>query len=925
MQTRIPAAISMFRFKPPVAAMLGCFAGLMITSAPAGAQIATSGQANSYPGVFAIGPGNTNLGNNGLYVGTDASGALSVLGGSLLQTGALSVGNGLNGGGNGTVTASGIGTRIALTGDGISPGVVNRFEIGNWGTGSFTLAQGATLDGRANANACLGTFHYCNNFIGNAAGSNGSFTLTGAGTNASFLRGFYVGAVNVFHPPIDNFTFGTPGGTSQGRVEVLDGALLRTERTFITQPPGGSIPLGTERSFADVLIRGSGSTWLVQPPSLESGNAFFNTGNGPNAWATVNIAAGGKLRLEGAPTLYNNINLTNGAGRTDFTVTGAGSRVEMAGGNTFFQVGASLGTANMQVLDGAVVDGPFLMVVGRDGARGQLTIDGAGSRLNMFGTGVANTFDANGAANFQIGRAGTGTVTVSNGGRVEIAATGATTRGPGLLLGFQSGSAGTLNISGANSVVSLTAESSVPGGGSSESFNPFVGVGYDGSGALNISNGGKLLLHGNAFSTVAAPRNTTLYIGGRSTTVAGGSGIARVAGLNSEIIVSGTDANIGVGTGPGSTGQLNLSDSARIAATILTAGTTGGVGVIRIDNARVDLTGQYTGGFQVGAGMAIGDGSDSTGVVTMSNGARVTITNVGSFGTGVTIGGSVVRSGGDGTLNMSGASVLQVAAGADTSGMSVGRSGTGLARVRGASTIDLGGGALYVGRFSGSDGTMIVSENSTVTAGYVGVGRNKTGDGGTGTLIVNGSTLTASTIEIGPNGYLGGNGTISGRIVNYGIVNPGNSPGTLTIDGSFINGLGGRLMLEVEKDGQGGFNTDHLIFKNGSTINLAGLEVRFRFLGDTDPNAFKARGAFVINQFFQSQDAQGNLTNLAAATFDGASFSAQADGYNLNNFAFSTAGGASFTAAPVPEPGEWMMLLAGLGLMGVVARRRRSA
>ena len=132
-------------------------------------------------------------------------------------------------------------------------------------------------------------------------------------------------------------------------------------------------------------------------------------------------------------------------------------------------------------------------------------------------------------------------------------------------------------------------------------------------------------------------------------------------------------------------------------------------------------------------------------------------------------------------------------------------------------------------------------------------------------------------------------------------------------------------MLEVEKDGQGGFNTDHLIFKNGSTINLAGLEVRFRFLGDTDPNAFKARGAFVINQFFQSQDAQGNLTNLAAATFDGASFSAQADGYNLNNFAFSTAGGASFTAAPVPEPGEWMMLLAGLGLMGVVARRRRSA
>jgi hypothetical protein len=905
-----------FKLRKAVVATLACFVMLPLASGQAQGQTSVTGAIATYPASLSIATLFTDIGNNLLTVGNGAAGSLSMTNGSILRVGSLGVGDGFSG--SGSVTMSGAGTRLDLTGDGFSPGLANRFEVGKWGIGTFVLSNGATIDGRANANACLGVNHFCGNIIGDAAGSNGTFIITGAGTSASFLRGFWVGNGFVVG---NGGTYGTPGAATQGSVQVLDGGLLRTQSVILATQPNGAGNTN-ERTFADVVIRGAGSTWLVEPRTLDNQSAVFSTANGANSWATVTISDGGKLRMEGMAGQYNSINLTNSLGRTDFTVTGINSRVEMVGSNALLQIGTSLGTANMSVLAGAVVDGPYIVNVGRDGARGTLTIDGAGSRFNMYGTGAAGTTDANAAAGMLIGRNGTGTVTVSNGGRLDMSATGPTNRSPFIDIGFQNaGSTGTLNITGANSVVSLTADSSLPGGGATESFNPFVSVGYDGSGTLNVSGGGKLLMNGGAVATATAARSTVLDIGGRSDTIAGGTGIARVTGAGSEIRLTGTDPVVVVGLGPATNGLLTLADSAALTSTILNAGRSGGTGIIKVDNAQINLSGQLAGGGQPGAGVTIGDGTGSIGIVSLQNNARLSISNTGSSGTGVAIGGSPFRTGGSGILNLSSGSVLQITAPAATSGISVGRSGSGQLNVN-ASTVDVGGGSIYVGRDAGSVGTMTVSANSTVTAGYVGVGRTQSGNGGTGTLIVNGSTLTATTIEIGSSGYLGGNGTIVGNIVNYGTVNPGNSPGTLIIDGSFINGLGGKLVMEVESNGSGGFNTDHLIFKNGSTVNLNGVEVNFHFLGNTDPNAFKASGGFVINQFLQGQDAQGQLVDLAPETFAGASFTAQADQYNFSSFSFSATAGAAFTAAPVPEPGEWMLMLAGLGLIGAISSRR---
>jgi T5SS/PEP-CTERM-associated repeat protein len=897
----------------PAALAISCLS----VAAPGVAQITTSGAVNTFPGVFPVGPGNTDIGNNGLFVGNGATGSLDVTAGSVLRVGSLFAGSSSTG--NGVITVNGVGTRLELTSDGFSNGVLNRLGVGEWGVGRLTVSGGASLNGTVNGSACLGAGHFCNNFIGNAAGSDGTFTVTGAGSQASFLRGFFVGGVAVFRPPIDSFTLGTPGGITRGRVEVLDGGTLNTERANIGQGPNNPSATGNERSFAEVLISGPNSVWNVRAGSLEANEASMYLSNHANSWVTFRIDNGGKLQFEAPPDFFNGLRLNQNGGRTDMVVTGSGSAIDFNGG--LLHMGRRLGTANLEVSDGARLNGLYHMSIGRDASVGNMTVDGPGSVVTLDRNGNAGTADAGIAPGFYVGRNGTGILTVRNGGRVDVVSPASSTpNSPHLILGDDAGN-GTLNIMGAGSVVSMTSQSILPGGGPGEARNPVASIGRESSGTLNVTEGGKLILQGNAVSTVADSRSTAVNIGGINDTTGGGHGIALVDGPGSEMRVEGSDAFIGVGRGPGSTGQLTISNQALVSSRALAIGR-GGVGVLKMDNARVELSGQQTGGTLSGANLSIGS-DGGVGSATLMNGSRVVITNLGSAGASLNIGGTSNNPLGDGTLTLRGGSEIQVIAGQGTATMNVGRDGSGLARIREGSSIDLGDGNLYVGRLPGSDGTMVVTDSSTINASWVGVGRNKNGNGGTGTLVVtSGSTLEADTIEIGPNGFLGGNGTIVGNITNFGIVAPGTSPGTMTIDGSFVNAAGGRIFLEIESNGAGGFNTDQLIFAEGSTIDLAGVEIQFQFLGETNPNQFQASGLFDIDTFMKRETPGGNAP-LDDSAFADVDFTAQADAFQLQNFKFDVGSGASFVAVPVPEPSQWAMMVAGAILVAGVARRRR--
>lgn len=269
------------------------------------------------------------------------------------------------------------------------------------------------------------------------------------------------------------------------------------------------------------------------------------------------------------------------------------------------------------------------------------------------------------------------------------------------------------------------------GPGNTDLGSATLGVGSNGAGTLTV-NGGSLFDLGTL----------SMATGGT------GSAVGVIEGASSRIRLRGDGNSNRFSVANWGVASFTISGGAELAgrfnASACTTGAQvgrngGAVGIMNIDNATVRMSGQQTGNALAGAAAVIGSGLGSTDVLNMSNNALLDINNAGgTVGVSFNAGGSSTASGGDGILQMNSGSRIQLTSPtSDGSSVSIGRDGGAFARLRGASSIDVGAGNLYVGRFTSADGTLIVSEASTVTAGWVGVGRNKTGtgsvDGGTGT------------------------------------------------------------------------------------------------------------------------------------------------------------------------------------------------
>ncbi len=184
-------------------------------------------------------------------------------------------------------------------------------------------------------------------------------------------------------------------------------------------------------------------------------------------------------------------------------------------------------------------------------------------------------------------------------------------------------------------------------------------------------------------------------------------------------------------------------------------------------------------------------------------------------------------------------------------------------------------------------------------------------------LVENGGTILGSTVELvsqeftnsgDPDDFsvLSGDGTIQADIINTsGIVSPGLSPGTLTIDGNFTQGANGTLALEIES------------LSAFDELNITGDGFFDGIFELTLDDAFDL-GA---NQEFQVVTIDG-ISNGTFTDLTEGSIVFSDNGFDLRISYFGGDGNdIVLLTSAVPEPGSTGLLLA--CIVSLTIRRRR--
>ncbi|SEH14754.1 fibronectin-binding autotransporter adhesin [Sphingopyxis sp. YR583] len=340
---------------------------------------------------------------------------------------------------------------------------------------------------------------------------------------------------------------------------------------------------------------------------------------------------GGELRLANGGTLTNAEGMIGRDGGEQGIVTVTGTD---AGGNasTWTNTGilrvGRLGTGTLNILDGGIVTVADIAYIGDDiSGQGTVTVSGQGA------SGNASTWT--GASDIVIGEFGSGTLNITAGGQVSNQSG---------WIGSNAGAQGIVNVSGVGT----------NGVASTWMNNADLFVGYDGNGTLNITDGGKVVSVGGQVGGNSDSLGEVLVSGagsswdnsGRINVGLFGTGTLRIEGgasvTSNDGIVGGSaqgDAVVsGTGTSWVNSQQLNIGSF--------------GAGSLRIENgASVSSNQGYIGANAVGSAVVTGAGSnwlvtdfsmtvgnDGTGSLLVENGGLVRAE--GGFALGLAAGAS---------------------------------------------------------------------------------------------------------------------------------------------------------------------------------------------------------------------------------------------------------------------------------------------
>jgi outer membrane autotransporter protein len=94
-----------------------------------------------------------------------------------------------------------------------------------------------------------------------------------------------------------------------------------------------------------------------------------------------------------------------------------------------------------------------------------------------------------------------------------------------------------------------------------------------------------------------------------------------------------------------------------------------------------------------------------------------------------------------------------------------------------------------------------------------------------GRLAIDGSITSDTTVQSGAS--LGGHGTITGDVTNHGTLAPGNSIGTLTIDGNYSDSASSTMQVEINSAGTTpGVNNDLTVLNGTATLSGGTVNVQ---------------------------------------------------------------------------------------------------
>lgn len=929
-----------------------------------GAGTMTLSATNAYTGATTISAGTLQIGN-GTTDGSISTSSGITNNGALVYNliGSQSYANNI--GGSGTLTKAGAGS-LTLSGTNTYAGAttvdagtlaVNGSLTSNIGvnsggiitgtgttTGSLTLNAGSTFSGNTSgiltANGV--TFTNATNLIFNGATTNGSTYdlfnyglggVSGLGNVTSTFRATLfddtantkVTATVSTGSRTWNTTDGTweSGGSGtnwqEGDLKYFDGDTV----TFGNPASASNVNLvGTLLPAGTVTVNNTNAYTFSGSGSIGGTASLAKSGSGDLTISNTNIYSGGTTLTAGtinansASALGNGAIVVNGGTLNANNASALGvSAITVNGGTLNVNNATGLGTGALTMTGGALDN--------TSGSAKTLTTNNAQNWNGDFA--FTGSSDLNmGTGNVTVGGTGTRTVTVNTGT---------------LTVGKISSASQDFTKDGAGTLAITTAAASTIGG------------------TLNVANG---ILQFNTGSTSGTTSDLTATGLTGSGTIANGGGVERWL-----IITNATDNNFAGTLANGATGALGFSKQG--AGTMTLSGSNSYTGTTTVGGGTLVINGANTGtgtAVNVGANTLVLGNANALGAastINVSNGATLRIATDGgdtaystNFGTGTTLnvvldratagagvdhalGGATY---GGGTVNFtSGANVTSGTASVSYSSLSLtaGTAQTTLLNPTNttvaigsvtiglnnqAKTLGLGGtsaGNEVSGSITNGVGTVAVTKSNTSTWTLSG---NSTYTGATtvsaGTLLVNGSLgdTAVSVSAVSGTATLGGSGTIGTTAASLtvsanGILAPGNSPGTLTVNGSTTLDSGSTFAYQYT----GGGSAADLVDVNGTLSITSGALLTLEDLG-----AYNEGDKFTLFAYDSLVGSFDSYLDDTTYTFNGGEWMFD---YNDTTAGLNGGSGTNYiTITAVPEPAA--ALLGGLGMLALLRRRRDS-